>query len=325
MTKTEVDNQTEQSELVRRYLLGVLPEAEQLKLEARFFADSETLEQVWAGENELIDAYVRDWLTDAERAQFERHYLAAPEHRERVAFARELLRAADEARAEESTNVIARAAPPTESFWTRLLASLRAPQVALGAVAAVAVLLLAGGAWLISERSRWREQLEQAQTERPAAAARARALEGQIAQHRERNTELSGELERLREAQRGTIAAPSPPAKPSLLSFLLVATVRGSSEQPTLKIPPGADQVRLQMKLERNEYPRHQVSLRPVDGGAAWESARVSVAPLRDGAIVSVKVPTAKFARGDYILTLTGVDANGATEQINRYFFRVSK
>lgn len=318
--RTEIDSQ---SELMRRYLLGALPEAEQLRLEERFFADGETLEQIWAVENELIDAYVRNGLAGADREQFERHYLATPEHRERVAFAQELLRVADELDAEEQANMTARV--PTESFWTKLLAGLRTPQFALGAVAALTILLFAGGAWLLSERARWREQLEQAQTERAATAQRARELEGQIAQQQERNTELSSELERLREEQQRAIAAPSPTPRSSLLSFLLLATVRGGDEQPTLKIPPGADQVRLQMKLERNDYPRYRVSLRPVDGGATLESARVSVAPRRDGAIVSIKIPAAKLTRGDYILTLTGVNASGATEQINRYFFRVSK
>lgn len=323
--RTEISNQTEQSELMRRYLLGLLPEAEQLDLEARFFADGETLEQIWASENELIDAYVRNRLTAAERAQFERHYLAAPEHRERVAFAQELLRAADEAGAEERSSVTEQAATPAQSFWTKLMGSLRAPQLAFGAMAALLVLLFAGGAWLISERLRWRAQLEQAQTERAAAHQRARELAAQIAQQQERNIELSRELERLREEQRRALAATSPAAKPVLLSFLLLATVRGGSEQPVLKIPPGTAQVRLQMRLERNDYPRYRASLRPVDGGAAWDSASVSITSRKDGTVVSVRVPTARLIPGDYILTLTGVDASGAAEQSNRYFFRVSE
>lgn len=323
--RTEVSNQADQSELMRRYLLGLLPEAEQLNLETRLFADGETLEQIWASENELIDAYVRHRLTAAERAQFERHYLAAPEHRERVAFAQELLRAADEAGAEEPSYIIGHAAQRAESFWTKMMASFRAPQFAFGAMAALMVILLAGGAWLISERAQWRAQLEQAQTERAAAAQRARDLAAQIAQQQERNTELSGELERLREKQRRTLAAPSPTAKPALLSFLLLATVRGGSEQPVLKIPPGIEQVRLQMPLERNDYSRYRVSLRPVDGGAAWDSASVSIAARKEGAVVSVRVPTARLTSDDYILTLSGIDASGAAEQINRYFFRVSK
>jgi cell division protein FtsB len=315
--KIEVDSQ---AELMRRYLLGALPEAEQLRLEERFFADSETLEQIWAVENELIDAYVRDQLTGAERAQFERHYLAAPDHRERVAFARELLHVADETGAAEAANVIARAAPPAESFWTKLLASLRAPQFALGAAAAAVLLLLAGGWWFINERARWREQ---AQAELRAAEQQRLEQEKQLAQQRARTEALNAELERLR--QQPSPVAPTPAPRASVFSFLLLPTIRGGEQQPTLKIPPGTDQVRFQMKLERNDYPRYQVSLRPVDGGATVELPRVNVVSRRAGALVSVNLPAAKLTRGDYILTLTGVDSSGATEQVNRYFFRVSK
>lgn len=315
--KTEVDSQ---AELMRRYLLGALPEAEQLRLEERFFADGETLEQIWAVENELIDAYVRDQLTGVERAQFERHYLAAPDHRERVAFARELLHAADELDADERANVPARATLHTDSFWTKLVASLRAPQFALGAAAAAVLLLLAGGWWLINERARWREQ---AQAELRAAEQQKLEQENQLAQQRARNEALNAELERLR--QQPSPAAPIPAPRASVFSFLLLPTIRGGDEQPTLKIPSGAEQVRLQMKLERKDYPRYQISLRPVDGGATWELSRVNVASRRDGATVSVNLPAARLIRGDYILTLTGVDSSGATEQVNRYFFRVSK
>src|SRR5690242_7522625 len=96
--KTEADGQ---SELMRRYLLGALTEAEQIALEQQFFADGELLDRVWATENELVDGYVRGRLPQTEREQFERHYLASPQHRERVAFAQTLLQAAEKIAADE--------------------------------------------------------------------------------------------------------------------------------------------------------------------------------------------------------------------------------
>lgn len=46
---------TAEKNLVRRYLLGDLPAAEQLTLEQKYFADSEKFERVWDLENELVD------------------------------------------------------------------------------------------------------------------------------------------------------------------------------------------------------------------------------------------------------------------------------
>lgn len=88
----------------RRYLLGQMSEEEIDALEGEYFGDSEVLEQVWGVENDLVDAYVAGALGPDERASFERHYLASPVHRERVASARALQGAATpvEARARTS-------------------------------------------------------------------------------------------------------------------------------------------------------------------------------------------------------------------------------
>lgn len=76
--------------LIRRYLLGKLPESEANSLEQQYFVDRESFEQVWAIENDLVDDYVAARLTIEDRGHFERHYLASPRHRERVASARSL-------------------------------------------------------------------------------------------------------------------------------------------------------------------------------------------------------------------------------------------
>lgn len=76
--------------LIRRYLLGDLPESEANSLEQQYFTDSEAFDQVWAVENDLVDDYVAGRLAAGDRGRFERRYLASPRHRERVATARAL-------------------------------------------------------------------------------------------------------------------------------------------------------------------------------------------------------------------------------------------
>src|SRR5262245_61522936 len=85
----------EQDERMTRYLLGDLPETEQIALEQEYFADPEKFEEVWAVENDLIDSYVRGQLSRAEQELFERNYLQTPKHRERVATARKLIETVD--------------------------------------------------------------------------------------------------------------------------------------------------------------------------------------------------------------------------------------
>lgn len=296
---------------VRRYLLGNLPESEQLALETEFFADGNLLEQMQDIETDLVDEYIRGQLSNADQQQFERHYLTTPAHWERVAFAKELLRAANEQSSPQSVQ-------PKESFWEKLLATLRAPQLAFGAALTAAVLLVAGIIWLKNQQTDWQRQIAKTEAERVAERQRLRELETQLAQQTERNAELNAELTKLNERLNAETNKPTSPS--AIFSFLLIPGVRGG-EQPTLKLPPGTQQIRLQMKLETDDFPRYRASLRPVDGGASWNQTSIS----KTGSTVSVTLPADKLRSGDYILTLTGVDATGTAEELNRYFFRLSK
>ncbi|MBP6821621.1 MAG: hypothetical protein KA368_08760 [Acidobacteria bacterium] len=300
---TTTDNQ---ENLMRLYLLGDLPEPEQLTLEAGFFADGNLLLQIQDTETDLVDEYVRGVLPQAERQQFELHYLTTPAHKERVAFAKELLQAANE-------QALPQPIQPKESFFEKLLAGLFGPQFDVGTALATAVLLLlVGGGWMAIQKTLWQQNRNQ---ERIAELQRIRELENQIAQQTERNAELTAELARLNERMN---TKPTPTAAQTVFSFILLSGVRGS-EQQTLNLPPGAEHVRLRIKLEADDFPRYRASLRPVDGGPSWTPS-----VTKTGSTISVKIPAQKLRKGDYILTLTGVNATGSTEEINRYSFRVA-
>src|SRR6266508_3020711 len=88
----------DQSEnLIRRYLLGELAEADQAALEQELLIDRGKFDRVWAVENELIDSYVRGEMSRAYRERFEGHYLVSPLHRERAAIAESFLADIDQA------------------------------------------------------------------------------------------------------------------------------------------------------------------------------------------------------------------------------------
>ncbi len=92
--------------LIRRYLVGELAEADQAALEQELLIDKGKFDQVWAVENELVDSYVRGEMSRADRERFEGHYLASPSHRERVAIAESFLTDIDRAAGE--TNELTR-------------------------------------------------------------------------------------------------------------------------------------------------------------------------------------------------------------------------
>src|ERR1044072_1255442 len=138
--------------LIARYLLGELPEEQQVDIEDRAFEDKDYLATITAVENDLIDEYVRHELSEAERRRFEDRFLASAERRKRVEFARALASVASE------TAVVEK--PVAISWLDSLKAFVRgfnpAGQFAL---AAIMLLLIVGGAWLLTETMRLRRQL----------------------------------------------------------------------------------------------------------------------------------------------------------------------
>jgi hypothetical protein len=298
-----------QERLMRRYLLGELPESEQSALEEQYFSDSERLDEVWAVENQLVDDYARGRLSRKERKRFESHYLSSPRRHERVAFARTLIEAADE----EAANVV-----ETISSWrNRLMAAFRGPQLAWGLSLAALLLIVVGGAWFLTERSRLQDQLAALRSERAATQERERKLADQIAAERRQNDQLAAELERLRERET---------PRPAIFSFLLTSSLlRGGGEPQSLTIPRDADQVELRMRLEANDYTSYQAVIRTVEGAGVFSIRNIKPRATGNGATLALKAPATKLSAGDYILTLSGLTPAGAAEEANRYFFRVSR
>ena len=73
-----------------KYLLGNLTDEEQAQIEDRAFADGDYLSSLEATEADLVDAYVRGELSQADRRSFENRFLTVPERLRKVEFARAL-------------------------------------------------------------------------------------------------------------------------------------------------------------------------------------------------------------------------------------------
>jgi len=308
-----------QENLIHRYLLGDLPESEQAALEERYFADSETFEQIWESENRLVDNYVRGRLMSVDRARFEERYLASPVHRRRVATARNLLAVADESAQAHNAPEIRPSFPQRLTEWARLSPSWQF------ALAAGMLLLTAGGLWLLVERTRLRGELLSLQTENVARQNRERELARQIAVEQSERGQLSAELERLRnrrtEPHPGQ--SPAPSSVLTIFSFALSPIgVRGSAGQ-TLEVAPNADQVQLQLKIQSGDWPGDWQSfgagIQTAERQPVWSQRRLKP---RAGKVI-VNIPARKLPFNDYILTLTGANHAGETQEIDQYSFRV--
>lgn len=142
---------------IRRYLLGRVPPQDLPALEERIFVDSELYEELSIVEVELIDEYLRGELAPSDRERFESHFMAAPERREKMRFARALKKFADAegaAQAQEDSvtdkrpeAVLDLAEPPPKSRPFFSFLPFQTPIVSY-ALAAVILFMVVGVSWI---------------------------------------------------------------------------------------------------------------------------------------------------------------------------------
>ena len=102
--------------------------------------------------------------------------------------------------------------------------------------------------------------------------------------------------------------------------------IRGAeTKSPTLSIPAGTQEVRIELKTAENEYQSYQLELHAVGGKAIFDRKSVKPTITKSGANFGFAVPASKFTSGDYILTLKGVMPTGEVEDVSKSLFRVEK
>ena len=309
--------------LIRRYLLGEMAEADKTAFEQELLRDRGKFDRVWAVENEMVDSYVRGEMSRADRKRFEAHYLASPLHCERVATAEAFLTSIDQAPGE---TVEVGEKEPLVPWRRRFL--LRSPRPVFGVILVMAFLLTFSLIWSYIGRVRLTGQIadiqKEAQTERAflkqrewELASRNQELEKEIADARQRSESLKTELEQL--LRRWQASAPT------VLSFLLApAPVRGEKTLPQTTIPLSVGKSRLLMELDDNDYANYQVILQTIEGREILRRRTGKVMLGKDRAFAMLSVNAGELTRGDYILILFGQASDGRSAEIDRYFFRAS-
>lgn len=318
------DNQALDDGILRRYLLGALPEADTERLHELSVADDAFAERLDAIENDLVDAYVRGELSEENLKQFESFYLSSPRRRQKVQIAEGFLAlehraAVAPSKAKPETAVPfprpgARQGVGGKSLWGTLAAGRFAFQWGF-AVACLA--LLVAGAYVLFQNVELRRQITQAQTQRGAADQRAGELEKQLEQERAAKEEALRELQRGRESQTNLDQLKT-------VSVLLPPPMRGAGSMPTISLQPGTDLVVLVLPLEADDFPRYQAELKdPVTNRILWSSARLTPANNGERTAVSVSFRAGLLKQQNYIVDLAGIPRHGAAEPISGYAFRV--
>jgi hypothetical protein len=294
-------NQQAEEKLLFQYLLGSLPEEQQVQIEDRAFADQAYLAELQAAEADLIDAYVRGGLAPAERRDFEQMFLASPQRRGKVAFARTLARLAD-----DHASLPAQERPSSSqalvSAWVNLFRGWN-PAFQLAAGLAT-VIFVAGISWLVIRDRELSSRLTAAQDQSSALVQQAEGLRRQLDEERSRSPKQ--------------LAAP-------IASLVLVPGIsRAESRTVQLMMDPAAQLARIEIQLEsRDDYPQFRAELRNAAGTEILVRSQLRSLRNANGLTVTLDIPASALPSGQYELALKGFVPNERVKDIGYYYFTV--
>ena len=315
-----------------RYLLGDLSEEGKTRMEEAFFADDSKFEALDLAEEELIDAYVRNELSPEEKRQFEAKLPKSPRLLERVNFARTLAKKADSLLSPESEPSIepARSFSSTvakpKTWWRGFFAQQPAFRMAM---AACGVLILVAGIVLVS--GWWRLRSERLASKQTALQRQKEELQRSTNLREPPTPELqqSTNLREppTRELQRSTNLREPQTREPVLSTFatvfLIPGTLRSEGGQSKLTIGPGTTTARVQLALEKNDYPAYSAQIKTADGTVVFRKNGLKLHNTGSGPQLLLSVPSQRLTPGDYIIHVDGMTSSGQVESVNDYAFLV--
>jgi hypothetical protein len=338
---------------IKLYLLGAATEEERRQVEELLFLEDDYEEQIKVVEDDLIENYLSENLSDDEKNRFERHFLTAPQHRENVNRARSLrnyvFSQLDEKESVENKG-------DAESLWSVWRTFFRKYST-LGFAAASTILLAVLGLFLInnvSEKQRLNTQI----SEKTVLQEKITDLEKQLNTERERNQSLTNQLESTREQitqtmppnlqetplpkittvkrERETAAIKNPESskitreqltlisQTAVLELSAGQTMNGSEGVKTVVITPKTKNLQLKLAVESNEYRHFSVEVNTEDGNIIWQK-NVKVQKTVKQPTLFVTLPAKSLNAANYRVTLYGQKTDGTNERIGSYYYRVER
>src|SRR5262249_25294613 len=212
--------ETSDGKTLRKYLLGDMSPRQQEELELWLMSNDEAYDLLTAAEDDLIDETLCGKLSDYDLDRFQNYFLAAPERRRKLEFARSL-------------HKYVRGAPPGPSPipvppWEAIAAFFRHRPAIIYGFSALIVLAMAGGIWSGFRVVQLQRQVQSLTIQLAGAGGERDALRRQLDENRSANARLQNDLQML---ERTIADLKSSPAPESLLALnLLPGLSRSSSD-----------------------------------------------------------------------------------------------
>lgn len=321
---------TEQNNLAERFLLGKLTEAETIKIEEEYFGKNNHFENILIAENELIDAYVKGGLSPEDKKRFENRLLLNPKQRQRVEFAKTLVKYASSLPAAEELN-----SAPTKPKWSSIFAEFFSAKPMLSYSFAVAAFIIFGGAlWLAinNNSSQFSQNSELASAPPAEIEIQKPSIETQFDEQKllnEANAESAAprlpKVNQSQPAPKSRTEQPKKSAAPVFSTIILpLGLTRGdTTTTKSFVIPAKANFVNMRLKFEEGNFASYFALLEIVEGQRIW-SGKITKPPKNEN-VVTATVPARLLQKADYIITLKGLTNDGAYELVSDSSFKVDR
>jgi len=297
MTETSSHND---EMLLRRYLLGEVSEEEQRAIEQRLLTDQDYFDCLLRAEEGLIDEHVQGRIRGREAQEFESRFLRNPARCDQVEFAKTFHRYL-------ANQLSQREAPVSQAIVL--------PRWRLALEIGLACALIALGVFSLSlfrKVTGLREQVREAQS---LAEHHAGELALQVKREQEQVEDLRQEVARLESASSGAA---------TVASLVLVPGVaRNADWAATVNLSSQTKKLKLVLQFDEGNYRAYRAELQTVEGTVVWTGDGLIPRKGRDMSSVDLTLPAELFTRSDYLIMLSGVNANGNVDKVATYYLNI--
>jgi hypothetical protein len=325
--------------VLRRYLLGELPELERSQLADRYFVDEELFDELLDVENELLGHYVRKQLSPAESKRFSQYLGQLPDGASKLATAYALMEAANELREVPASSADAVRLPFDEvvyaatSRWHVLRQWLFADHHVLRyATVVVLIALIAGLSYLSVTKWRLRRDSERLRAERSQSDQNQARLPPETAPQQdrtakpERSTQPEENLAQSRQQEQRSVRPSANKRRESgnvaLSSLILTPALRSGGTPDSLVLSPETKTISLIIPIPQEErIASYRAVLQTTSGRVILSDVRLRPRPS-NGAAVSLRLPASQMTNETHKLTLLGKAADGI-DVAHDYYFKV--
>ena len=317
---------TVQDNVATNFLLGKLTEAENIRIEADYFSRDDLFEDILIAENELIDAYAMGQLAPEDQSRFENRLLLNPQQRQRVQFAKTLVKYASGQPlfVEELEHSAAK------SSWISVISLLTFKKPALSLSFALAALIFfAGGIWLLSNKfnSNVTQSNDIAVNQTPPNVPEKEPASETM--DSDKNIESNPKVAPSSQKSNQTPLPPKKQEKPQRKEIPVIYSLilspgltRDAGDSQRFTIPAKADFVKIRLQFEQGGFSSYHAVLETVEGRQVWSSKNLKV--RKDDKSLEVLIPSKFLKKSDYILTLSGITTQRIYERVEDYTFTIN-